>query len=234
MKSRKFSLHIHLINLFILTISFFSCNQYSQKEQLVIDFLNKNEESFDKKSFEFVQLELKDTIMEHEIYKINSINIINSDILYDIESVVDSTVSSDYVDSEFKHEINWSEEDYPIKLYGTLTSSYDYTSYNLYEEMQLFFKKSKIFTPKDFERELMNNHIFLDSLQSKMSYYSQPFTGCFDSDSLKKYVDISKSKRETFVGYLYILKFRIKDKLKIRSLLMNKSNQIIGFKIIGN
>ncbi len=65
-----------------------------------------------------------------------------------------------------------------------------------------------------------------------MGYYTERFTGCFDSDSLKKYIGISKTKRETLYGYLYQLKFRTKDELKIRRVLFDKKNEILGFRTI--
>jgi hypothetical protein len=209
--------YICCISLTVILILNLACNKYSEKEKLISDYLNKNESSFDKKSFELVQLEPLDTIMAHEIYKIDA-----------IPGYIDSVGASP------PYTMNWEVEDYPLKLYSTLINPYEYSSNNYFDQMESFFNEYKIISEKDFEKELMNNSVFVDSLRIKMGYYAEPFTGCFDSDSLNKYIGISKTKRETLYGYLYLLKFRTKDELKTRKLLFDSENQILRYKAIEN
>jgi hypothetical protein len=229
--------YICYISLPVFLILNLACHKFSVKEQLVIDYLNKNEKTFDRESFHLVELTLQDTIMAHEIYKISDIPGFRTEEYYgdisdwDLIPVIDSAWADGYVPPRT---IDWEEEDYPVKLYSTLKDEREYTvSYN-YQIIKDFFNKKNIVSMKDFERELMNNTVFVDSLQVKMGYYTEPFSGCFDSDSLKKYIGISKIKRETLYGYLYLLKFRTKDELKTRKLLFNSKNQILGHKAIEN
>jgi len=203
-----------------------SCSQSSTQEEKIVDFLNKNEKTFDKNSFELIELVEIDTVTDNERYTVSEIldpGDFNKYEYYEVDTI-DSSAAL--------RSISWDIEDYPVLLHRTLTDFDQFSSFHDYNRIQTFFRETRTNSLKSFEREFTANDVFVDSLRSQMAYYGEPFTGCFDSDSLIKYVSLSRAKRKSIFGYLYLLKFRSKNVLKVRRILYDKDMKIIGYAIV--
>jgi len=222
---------------FILSIIFLtSC--LNNKKDLILDYLNKYEKKFNKDKYEFIELELLDTIFENNTYKYWHYNNFPSPNLPQNTAVIESVILEDGTDLEYFYVKNdkylptdVQPKYYPFSLnfYNHLRYNSNYTWYNNYDDSSNTFLDSIVHMKyEDFKMKLLNNSDFQTRLNNEISNYEH-FKGLFSSDSLSKNIISEKKTPKILFGYLYRLKYRVNSILFEKMIIYNSDySSIIG------
>lgn len=231
--------NIRLLALLICVVILQSCSD--NKEKIILNFLNKTEEKFDKKNFEFVDLKFIDTIYNSDIYEnpyfLENLSS-NSEYYIDTSAVDSVMVSLDgYQDSDpiVPKQIDWSISPYSEQFYNYIKYDGDQSSYTEEENSPNILLNAIVNSNYvDFRSKLLTDITFQNKLKNEISKYDY-FKGVFSADSLIKLIEEEKIKRKILYGYLYELTFRSNSVLNKRRIVFDpKKETIISSKKVKN
>ncbi len=211
----------------LLLIIIAGCTKYTNEERQILDFIESSKKPLTKDAFEFLEYVSIDTLRGNEEYKM---------LIFFADHKKPAKRYSYYADpAELKgakvpDNSRCGSGNYPYVLFCTLNDFHQYDKFEDYKRVVSFLHYARANSEELFDQQLLGNTNFVDSLRYHMTSDVKPFTDCFDSDSLSKYINIAQQRRRTMLGYLYIVRFRSGGKLNSRYLFYNSKGELVKYK----